>query len=60
MVAGICIALHVDAGMLTINHQGLALPEMPFGGIKDSGYGHEGGAEGLQVYMVQKIVSQLG
>ena len=51
---------NIDAGMLTINHQGLALPEMPFGGVKDSGYGHEGGTEGLQVYMVQKIVSQLG
>ncbi|HWV81830.1 MAG TPA: NAD-dependent succinate-semialdehyde dehydrogenase, partial [Hyphomicrobiaceae bacterium] len=54
------LADNIDAGMLTINHQGLALPEMPFGGIKDSGYGHEGGTEGLQVYMVQKIVSQLG
>jgi succinate-semialdehyde dehydrogenase/glutarate-semialdehyde dehydrogenase len=54
------LADHIEAGMLTINHQGLALPEMPFGGVKDSGYGHEGGAEGLQVYMVQKIVSQLG
>src|SRR5690606_25630189 len=54
------LADNIDAGMLTINHQGLALPEMPFGGIKDSGYGHEGGAEGLQVYMVQKIVSQVG
>ncbi|MFN3743899.1 MAG: NAD-dependent succinate-semialdehyde dehydrogenase [Hyphomicrobiaceae bacterium] len=54
------VADALESGMVTINHQGLALPEMPFGGIKDSGYGHEGGAEGLQVYMVQKIVSQLG
>ncbi len=54
------VADGLESGMVTINHQGLALPEMPFGGIKDSGYGHEGGAEGLQVYMVQKIVSQLG
>jgi succinate-semialdehyde dehydrogenase / glutarate-semialdehyde dehydrogenase len=54
------VADGLDAGMVTINHQGLALPEMPFGGIKDSGYGHEGGAEGLQVYLAQKIVSQLG
>jgi succinate-semialdehyde dehydrogenase/glutarate-semialdehyde dehydrogenase len=54
------LADNIEAGMLTINHQGLALPEMPFGGVKDSGYGHEGGTEGLQVYMVQKIVSQLG
>jgi succinate-semialdehyde dehydrogenase/glutarate-semialdehyde dehydrogenase len=54
------VADGLDAGMVTINHQGLALPEMPFGGVKDSGYGHEGGAEGLQVYLAQKIVSQLG
>ena len=54
------VADGLDAGMVTINHQGLALPEMPFGGVKDSGYGHEGGAEGLQVYLSQKIVSQLG
>ena len=36
------------AGMVTINHFGIALPETPFGGIKDSGYGHEGGIEGLK------------
>ncbi|MGE8940286.1 NAD-dependent succinate-semialdehyde dehydrogenase [Leptospira interrogans] len=50
----------LDSGMVTINHQGLALPEVPFGGVKDSGYGHEGGAEGLQVYMTAKFVSHLG
>ncbi len=31
------------AGMVSINHFGLALPETPFGGINDSGYGSEGG-----------------
>ena len=50
----------LDHGMVTINHQGLALPETPFGGVKDSGYGHEGGIEGLQVYMAAKFVSQMG
>jgi succinate-semialdehyde dehydrogenase/glutarate-semialdehyde dehydrogenase len=50
----------LDSGMVTINHFGLALPETPFGGTKDSGYGHEGGAEGLNVYMQAKFVSQLG
>jgi succinate-semialdehyde dehydrogenase/glutarate-semialdehyde dehydrogenase len=50
----------IDAGMLTINHHGLALPEVPFGGIKDSGFGHEGGVEGLQVYMSAKFVSHMG
>jgi succinate-semialdehyde dehydrogenase/glutarate-semialdehyde dehydrogenase len=54
------VADALDSGMVTINHFGLALPEVPFGGIKDSGYGHEGGLEGLTVYMQAKFVSQLG
>ena len=54
------VADALDSGMVTINHFGLALPETPFGGVKDSGYGHEGGIEGLSVYMQAKFVSQLG
>ena len=54
------VADGLESGMVTVNHLGLALPETPFGGIKDSGFGHEGGAEGLQVYMQTKFVSQLG
>ena len=38
------IAAAVEAGMMSINHIGLALPEVPFGGVKDSGYGSEGGS----------------
>jgi len=34
----------IETGMISINHHGLALPEVPFGGVKDSGYGTEGGA----------------
>ena len=37
----------VETGMVSINHRGLGLPELHFGGIKDSGYGSEGGAEAL-------------
>ena len=33
------LAAKVESGMMTINHLGLALPEVPFGGMKDSGYG---------------------
>ena len=54
------IADSIEAGMLSINHHGIALPETPFGGIKDSGFGHEGGIEGLQAYLSAKMVSHLG
>ncbi|MFN7103572.1 MAG: NAD-dependent succinate-semialdehyde dehydrogenase [Pseudorhizobium sp.] len=49
----------VEAGMLTINHNGLALPEVPFGGIKDSGYGTEGGSEATAAYLETRFVSQM-
>ena len=48
----------IESGMVSINHHGLALPETPFGGVKDSGYGSEGGAEGLEPYLVTKFISQ--
>ena len=47
----------VESGMLTINHLGLALPEVPFGGIKDSGYGTEGGADVLEAYLETRLVT---
>ncbi|AMJ61581.1 NAD-dependent succinate-semialdehyde dehydrogenase [Bosea sp. PAMC 26642] len=47
------------AGMVSVNHFGLSLPETPFGGINDSGYGSEGGAETLDSYLNTKFVSQL-
>ncbi|WP_441243375.1 NAD-dependent succinate-semialdehyde dehydrogenase [Tardiphaga sp. 768_D3_N2_1] len=50
----------LDHGMVSINHFGIALPETPFGGVKDSGYGHEGGIEGLNAYLSTKFVSHLG
>jgi succinate-semialdehyde dehydrogenase/glutarate-semialdehyde dehydrogenase len=50
----------IEAGMVTINHLGLALPEIPFGGIKDSGYGSEGGTEAMEAYLNTKLVTQAG
>lgn len=50
----------LETGMLTLNHLGLALPEVPFGGVKDSGYGSEGGTEALEAYLVTKFISQSG
>lgn len=54
------IASAVESGMMTINHMGLALPEVPFGGIKDSGYGSEGGSEAIEAYLNTKFVTQAG
>jgi len=54
------IAASVETGMITINHLGLALPEVPFGGVKDSGYGSEGGSEAIEAYLNPKFVSQAG
>jgi succinate-semialdehyde dehydrogenase/glutarate-semialdehyde dehydrogenase len=54
------IAASVEAGMMSINHHGLALPEVPFGGVKDSGYGSEGGLEAIEGYLNTKFVTQAG
>jgi succinate-semialdehyde dehydrogenase/glutarate-semialdehyde dehydrogenase len=54
------IAASVETGMISINHLGLALPEVPFGGIKDSGYGSEGGSEAIEAYLNPKFVTQAG
>jgi succinate-semialdehyde dehydrogenase/glutarate-semialdehyde dehydrogenase len=52
------LASRVEAGMLGINQTQVAWPEFPFGGIKDSGYGREGGSEAIQDYLVTKLVTQ--
>src|SRR5580693_2870616 len=46
-----------EAGILSINHCGGSLPQAPSGGFKESGYGREGGPEGLEGYLVTKRVS---
>lgn len=47
----------VETGMLWINQPAVASAEMPFGGVKDSGYGSEGGMEALEAYLIPKAVS---
>lgn len=49
----------VEAGNLSINTLEASVAETPFGGVKESGYGREGGIEGLEAYMVRKTVSYL-
>jgi succinate-semialdehyde dehydrogenase / glutarate-semialdehyde dehydrogenase len=53
------LAEGVEAGNLSINHFVASIAETPFGGVKDSGYGREGGTEGLECYTVAKNVSHL-
>lgn len=47
----------LEAGNVSINTLEASLPETPFGGVKDSGFGREGGTEGLHNYMIVKNVS---
>jgi len=53
------LAERVEVGNLSINHLTASFAETPFGGVKDSGYGREGGTEGLECYTVAKNVSHL-
>jgi succinate-semialdehyde dehydrogenase / glutarate-semialdehyde dehydrogenase len=48
----------IEAGMLALNHFMLTAPETPFGGVKESGYGSEGGTEGVEDYLFSKLVSE--
>jgi succinate-semialdehyde dehydrogenase/glutarate-semialdehyde dehydrogenase len=48
----------INSGMVGVNSVAISTPETPFGGVKESGYGSEGGIEGLQAYMNTKFVSQ--
>lgn len=47
----------IEAGNVSINTLEASVPETPFGGVKESGYGREGGLEGLAQYTVIKNVS---
>jgi succinate-semialdehyde dehydrogenase/glutarate-semialdehyde dehydrogenase len=53
------ISSGIEAGMVSINHIGIGLAETPFGGIKDSGMGSEGGSETFDGYLNTKFVTQL-
>jgi succinate-semialdehyde dehydrogenase/glutarate-semialdehyde dehydrogenase len=47
----------IEAGMVGVNHMLLATAEAPFGGIKKSGFGREGGAEGILEYTHCKYIN---
>jgi succinate-semialdehyde dehydrogenase/glutarate-semialdehyde dehydrogenase len=46
----------IESGMVGINSFGISTADAPFGGIKDSGFGSEGGKEGLETYQVVKAI----
>ena len=48
----------LEAGMVGVNTYAISMAETPFGGIKESGYGHEGSVEGLEMYTVKKYIAQ--
>ena len=51
------LSQRLDVGMLWVNQPAAPWPELPFGGMKDSGYGSEGGPEALEAYLSTKTVS---
>ncbi|MGE8701704.1 MAG: NAD-dependent succinate-semialdehyde dehydrogenase [Achromobacter sp.] len=54
------LSRRLEVGMLWVNQPATPSAELPFGGVKDSGYGSEGGPEALEAYLVTKAVSVVG
>lgn len=48
----------LEAGMIGINQYRIIATELPFGGMKESGHGSEGGIEGINHYLTNKFISQ--
>jgi succinate-semialdehyde dehydrogenase/glutarate-semialdehyde dehydrogenase len=48
----------IESGMVGINTFAISVADAPFGGVKDSGFGSEGGKEGLETYQVVKAIHQ--
>ena len=54
------LAERLESGMVAVNSLTVSTPETPFGGINESGYGSEGGIEGLEAYLRTKFVTETG
>lgn len=48
----------LEAGMVGVNHMAISTPETPFGGVNESGFGSESGAEGLEAFLRTKFVTE--
>jgi succinate-semialdehyde dehydrogenase/glutarate-semialdehyde dehydrogenase len=53
------VSNNLEAGMVNINHFGSGNAELPFGGIKESGIGSEGGSETFDGYLVTKFITHV-
>lgn len=53
------LANGLKAGMVGMNSLAVSNPETPFGGVRDSGHGQEGGLEGLQAYFDMKMIAHV-
>lgn len=53
------VADGLEAGMIGINQYRIVATELPFGGLKESGHGSEGGIEGIEHYLTHKFISQV-
>lgn len=53
------VADGLEAGMIGINQYRIVATELPFGGLKESGHGSEGGVEGIEHYLTHKFISQM-
>ena len=51
------LARRLEVGMVWINMPAMPSAEMPFGGVKDSGYGSEGGPEALEAYLNSRAIA---
>jgi succinate-semialdehyde dehydrogenase/glutarate-semialdehyde dehydrogenase len=54
---GVEVAKRIDTGMVSINHPTRLKADLPFGGVKTSGYGHELAAAGIQEYVNKKLIN---
>jgi acyl-CoA reductase-like NAD-dependent aldehyde dehydrogenase len=50
------VSERLEVGSLAVNGMGVSVPEAPFGGVKDSGYGSESGTEGMEAFLDTKFM----
>ena len=52
----LAVSERLEVGSLAVNGMGVSVPEAPFGGVKDSGYGSESGTEGMEAFLDTKFM----